>query len=179
MHWAHNRSFNRTGGEHLGLNSKHFLIKWFGKRGMKWEELIPKIEQNIASLPPPTILVIQLGSNDLGIKKSFELIDDIKTDLLRIMMLLPDTKIVWSDILMRRYWHNAVDGKSIEIARKRVNLEIKNFISEQNSHFVVHHPNIRAREKTLFRFDGTHLSDVGNDIYLNNIQGILDALVTE
>jgi hypothetical protein len=30
--------------------------------------------------------------------------------------------VVWSEILMRRYWHNAKDGKAVELARKPVNL---------------------------------------------------------
>ena len=39
---------------------------------------------------------------------------------------MPNTLIVWSDILQRRYWHNANNGKSIEKTRKRVNLLVRN-----------------------------------------------------
>jgi hypothetical protein len=40
--------------------------------------------------------------------------------------LFPNAKVVWSEILMRRYWHNAKDGKAVELARKPVNLAVKN-----------------------------------------------------
>ena len=63
-------------------------------------------------------------------------------------MLLPNTKIVWSDILMRRYWHKERD--------------------------VIRRPNIRSTEINIYRHDGTHLSDTGNAVYLNNVQEAIE-----
>ena len=86
-------------------------------------------------------------------------------------MLIPNAKVVWSEILMRRYWHNAKDGKAVEIPRKRVNLAVKYAVLKEGFS-VIHHPNIRAKERNLHRFDGTHVSDTGDEVYLNNIRGI-------
>jgi hypothetical protein len=78
---------------------------------------------------------------------------------------------------MRCYWHVAKgDGKIIEKIRKRVNCAVNNFIKNEG-HYVIKHPNIRASETELYRFDGTHLSDIGNDIYLNNLQGALETFI--
>jgi hypothetical protein len=49
------------------------------------------------------MILIQVGSNDLGSTKGFELVHDIECDLLRLRVLLPDVKIVWSELLQRRY----------------------------------------------------------------------------
>ena len=69
------------------------------------------------------------------------------------------------------------DGKIIEKILKRVNCAVNNFIKNEG-HYVLKHPNIWASEIELYRFDGTHLSDIGNDIYLNNLQGALETFIT-
>jgi hypothetical protein len=86
---------------------------------------------------------------------------------MRFKLLLPNTKIVWSDILMRRYWHKARDGRAVERSRNRVNLAVK------MQYCVIRRPNIRSTEITLYLHDGTHLSDTGNAVYLNNVQGAI------
>ena len=108
----------------------------------------------------------------MGIFKGNELIELI----LRLRTLYPGLKLIWSKILQRRYWHNANNQVAIETSRKRVNLAIKNiFLNEIQKGGIIRHPNITVKEKSLFRYDGVHLSDVGNNIYLNNIQGALEA----
>ena len=134
------------------------------------------IEKSLLTQPLPHILIIQLGSNDLGIVKCKELIKLIRCDILRLMTLYPDLKLNWSVILQRRYWHNTNNQVAIETSRKRLNLAIKNiFLNEIQKGCIIRHTNITVKEKSLFRYDGVHLSDVGNNIYLNSNQGALEA----
>lgn len=176
VYWAYRTARGRHGGPNLGLQYKGFNLHWLGSRGLKWEGLIPMIEKSLLTQPLPQILIIQLGSNDLGIVKGKELIELIRCDILRLRTLYPDLKLIWSEILQRRYWHNANNQVAIETSRKRVNLAIKNiFLNEIQKGCIIRHPNITVKEKSLFRYDGVHLSDVGNNIYLNNIQGALEA----
>ena len=93
--------------------------------------------------------------------------------LLRLKALLPSTLFFWSDILPRCYWHGARLPKKIEKAMKRVNSAASNkFIMEGGGH--IRHPSISVKEVSLFRHDGVHLSDHGNSVFVNDIQGGLE-----
>ena len=48
--------------------------------------------------PSSGMILIQLGSNDLGSTKGFELVHDIECDLLRLSVLFSDVKIVWCEL---------------------------------------------------------------------------------
>jgi hypothetical protein len=50
------------------------------------------------------------------------LIENIRADIMRSAILYPDLKIIWSDILPRRYWHYGDNHGAIEGTRKRVNI---------------------------------------------------------
>jgi hypothetical protein len=64
---------------------------------------------------------------------------------------------------------------AVENSRKRVNTAAKAiFLNEMHKAFNIRHPHIRVTENVLHRYDGVHLSDAGNNVYLNNIQGGLE-----
>ena len=140
---------------------------------MLWRELGGAVVQAKDRFPPPSLLLFQLGSNDLTEIKSVDLVNNITSAILRIELLFTNAKVVRSETLMRRYWHNAKDGKAVELVRKRVSLAINNAVLKEGF-CVIRHSTIRAKERDLYRFDGTHLSDTGNEVYLNNIQGALE-----
>ena len=87
---------------------------------MTWDCLYRVVDKNVSELRLAKLIVIQLGSNDLGIKKTYELYSDIKRGLMRLKVMCPNARIVWSEILMRRYWHSAQDGRALEKSRKRL-----------------------------------------------------------
>ena len=166
---------SRQGRRHLGLHNVGFQGFWFGKRD--WKELIPKFEFLLRRHPPPKFVLIQLGSNDLGTVTCWQLAENIICHILRIHALMPNMLIVWSDILQRRYWHNPNNGKSIEKTRKRVNLLVRNQVISIGG-CAIRQCNLHARKVNLYRNDGTHLSNSGTEIYLNNIQGALERFIS-
>ncbi|CAG2241963.1 unnamed protein product [Mytilus edulis] len=179
VYWAARSIKRRPGGQNLGLQSKGYNFHWYGQRGMKWKKLLPSVEENLRCYPPPQILIIHLGSNDFGLIKGKELIEQIRLDIMRLHVLLPNLSLVWSEILPRRYWHLAENQVAINSTRKRVNAAVcKIFKEELNHGLVICHPNIKAQERDLFRHDGVHLSDVGNDVFLNNVQGALESFAS-
>ena len=143
---------------------------------MMWEELSPVVEKQLRWLPPPNFLAIQLGSNDLESRSNLGFIKDIEIDILHLHALMPHTKIVWIDMSQRRYWHTANCGKAIEKTRKRVNFEVRHTVGSIQG-FTIRHVNIKAKEIDLYRRDGTHLSDVGLSVCLNNIQGAFESFL--
>lgn len=173
VRWAGNFARRRPGGRSLGLQRCNFIIKWYGTSGMKWDQFDGTLQSRLKECPPPDIMIIHLGSNDLTSTKSKELIVNIECSLLRLKALLPSTLLFWSDILPRCYWHGARFPKKIEKARKRVNSAVSSkFIMEGGGH--IRHPSISVKEVSLFRHDGVHLSDHGNSVFVNDIQGGLE-----
>ena len=176
VYWAARRTGGRSGGPKLGLQIKCYTLHWLGKRGMQWKELIPTFDEYLLTRPRPQILLIQLGSNDLAILKSKELIELIRLDVLRLQALFPELILIWSEILPRCYWHFADNQVLLENTRKRTNTAVKGiFKSAIGKGFIIRNPNILSKEISLYRYDGVHLSNVGNDVYLNNIKGPLEA----
>jgi lysophospholipase L1-like esterase len=49
----------------------------------------PRASELIARFPPPAMIIIQLGSNDLGTSQSIDLIQNIERDILWLRLLLP------------------------------------------------------------------------------------------
>ena len=64
---------------------------------MLWRELGGAVAQAKDQFPPPSLLLIQLGSNDLTEIKSVDLVNNITSDMLRIKLLFPNAKVVWSE----------------------------------------------------------------------------------
>ena len=173
-YWAKQHSLSRPGGKNLGLTAQ---ISWKARRGMEWSHFDSFIEREIGKETAPNYILVQLGSNDLVNVKSKELIESINCSFLRLSLLAPNTTIIWSDILPRAYWHGAKSQKNIDMARKRVNSVVRSRVLQSNGR-AIKHPNITFSDFTLFRFDGAHLTDLGNSIYLNNIQGALEIFLS-
>jgi hypothetical protein len=142
---------------------------------MSWAQLFPSVLRDLQHRPPPAVLIIHCGSNDLVGTASTSLVFQMKTDLKHLGHLLPTTVFIWSDLLPRLYWHGARSHKGIDSIRKRVNRSGKGLVLGMGGR-VINHPDI-VEEVGLFRGDGVHLSDIGNDILLNDLQGALESFI--
>ena len=177
VYWAAEAAKVRPGGKSLGLGHLATL-EWKGHRGMHWHQFDFKISAELRrATTPPTHVFIQLGSNDLVSTKNLDLIHSIEGSIYRLRLLLPDVTIIWSDILQRCFWYGARNQKKINQTRRRVNTAAHRIIRPEGGK-MLRHPTIVAKESSLFRPDGTHLSASGNDIYLNDIQGGLEIFLT-
>ena len=181
IHWAAVEAGKRNGGKQLGFKTEKLEIHWVGKQGLKFQTLDNFIDQKRGILPTPDYILIHCGANDLTHTDitGKGLSENIKCSLLRYKALFRNMTLIWSSMLQRRYWHHAPlnTGSLIDQKRKRVNLAIKSFIKDNGGKVISHDHNIKAKELSLYRYDGTHLSDLGNQVFLNNIQGGLEVFL--
>ncbi|OWF50482.1 hypothetical protein KP79_PYT22430 [Mizuhopecten yessoensis] len=86
---------------HLKLQNKGICIRWSGKRGMSWFEMMEVIKELLGKKPPPDFLLLHTGGNDFINVPTVELCAKIAKDIDELHTLLPACSIIWSDILTR------------------------------------------------------------------------------
>lgn len=173
--WAAHQAKRSAIGTQLGL-SRWATVEWQGRRGLRWPGLLPLLFEGRKG-PPPHILVLHLGGNDLGLVKGKALTLQALEDFRVIHQRWPGVHIVWSAMLPRRVWREALDAKAIERARKKANWEVgRTLLGGPGSY--VSHPEIQAADGSLYRGDGVHLSEKGNQLFLESLrQGLLKVLM--
>jgi lysophospholipase L1-like esterase len=157
-----------TIGTNLGVSAH---IQWFGKGGMRWDDLLPFFHTCLKRRMAPDVLVIHCGGNDLGCVKSVLLLKAMKRDLHDLHQQFPQMKIMLSSINQRRQWRHAPPEKMDKV-RKFVNNVMATFVSCVNGR-TVPHPYIRFDKPELFLSDNVHLTAKGSDIFLNGIAQVL------
>jgi hypothetical protein len=115
---------DRPGGVSLGLQRLGINMWWQGKGGMIWTDMYKKIKTLLKVNDKPQYLIMHCAANDMGKTKLKELIENVKTTLGKIQLLLPDTKIIWSQLLPRRKWRYSEDVNAMNKSLKRLNSSI-------------------------------------------------------
>ena len=137
---------------------------------MKVGSLVRKIKYFLTFENPPDFVMIHCGGNDIATSGP---VGDLRFQMLEIFdsvqSLLPNSKIVYSQILPRLKWRSTIDNKSLDKARRRINNKIAHHIVS-NGGYYIRYPMLRLQSKEIFSDDGVHLSPLGNDIFLFTIQ---------
>ena len=100
----------------------------------------------------------------------------MKQDLAEIRVLMPATHIVWSDLTARLRYRHARNHTKVDKTRKAINNKIHVTVCKLGGSFV-RHPTLNCDDNELYRHDGVHLSDPGNDILLQEWQVYLYDIV--
>uniref|UniRef100_A0A8W8IHN0 SGNH hydrolase-type esterase domain-containing protein n=1 Tax=Magallana gigas TaxID=29159 RepID=A0A8W8IHN0_MAGGI len=144
-------ALSRPGGQGLGLQTKGIDIWWQGYGGLRFVDLACKLRWLAQFENPPNFIVIHCGANDIGQVKTQKLLDRGSMALLK-----------------KRQGDGAVT--------KRVNRAAAKEILGCGGR-LLRHTQFLGNPKQLYSRDGVHLSGLGNDIYLNNLQGALEYFV--
>ncbi|XP_052091886.1 corepressor interacting with RBPJ 1-like isoform X1 [Mytilus californianus] len=167
VYWAHKRA-SQLRDINLGVKTSEACVEWYGTRGMRWNALLPKLMELVQSKPPPDVLILYVGSNDVGYVKPMDLVKMIKNDLGTIKEMCPDTQLIYNEILSRINWRGAPNNEDGEQQRLTINKYVKPAVESMGG-FMIHHPDIRNVNLALYRDDGVHLNDVGYDIFNGNV----------
>lgn len=175
IHWAKQRAI-KVQDKHIGLEQHNIHIKWIGRRGMKWCDLKTIFHNELETSPPPSVLIIHLGSNDLIAVPTTKLCTMVTKDITELSKFCPECVFIWSDLLPRLFWKGASNLKKVELKRKRVNRAGRLACLRAGGRFVKH--SVDHKSPNLFYTDGIHMSDLGNDILLHEFQGALECFIS-
>ncbi|OWF44999.1 hypothetical protein KP79_PYT07809 [Mizuhopecten yessoensis] len=100
-----------------------------------------------------------------------------KSTFIWVKEQFPDSLIIWSQILHRLHYRYSANTKAIERARPKLNGICAKAVLGFGGAYIKH-PNIKAKYPELF-YDGIHLSETGNDIFINGLQGGLEWVLSK
>ena len=160
----------------LGLANKK--VHWLGTSSMHWRDLIPKFQLAMMFIPPPVMILVHVGGNDLVTMRQGKLIKNIKKDMQYLASVFSTAKIIWSDILPRKSWRGVEPTQGnldkMNSKRKRINRAgrqvARNLLQGRS---IIHEIDITTNG--LYKSDGVYLTSIGNDIILNTFQEALAA----
>ena len=91
----------------------------------------------------------------------------MKNDIALLSEQFSNSTIVFSELLPRQTWRNLSLYEG-EKRRVEINVSVSNFLIGMGG-MVLWHRNIQGGRRDLFRHDGVHLTDHGNDIFLEDL----------
>ncbi|XP_069061884.1 uncharacterized protein [Pleurodeles waltl] len=100
--WAQRQARRASMGDNLGLESARFRVRWIGKGGMLWDELLPRLQTVKGRAHCPDVLLIHLGENDLVRTTGLNLLKKMKRGLQVVSEQWKGSHIVWTAFVPRR-----------------------------------------------------------------------------
>ncbi|KAM4808264.1 adhesion G-protein coupled receptor V1 [Rhinophrynus dorsalis] len=172
--WARRRAAVREHGLQMSLDGSVARVSWFGYRGLRWSQFLPLISRLVSMEgSAPHVLAVHLGGNDLGAVPVWQLGETIKGDLESLLLGFPGLRVVWSEIIPRRFWARAHDPTALDKGRIRLNRRVSRFVVSRGG-FAVRHRVFEDRELSLFREDEVHPNDLGWDFFNLELSGALE-----
>ena len=119
---------------------------------------------------------MQCGGNDMGTLSVGDLRFAIIATMRQLACKLPQTRLVWLQILPRPHWQQQGKCKEREVGRKRINSAAGKVILLGGCY--IKYPDIVIGQPALFLPDGVHLSQIRTVIVLNTLSGALRTFIT-
>lgn len=130
---------------------------------MRLDELVPRIKYLLKFERTPDMLIVDCGGNNLGYRHLHKLRHQIKSSLYSVQKMLPNVKIIWSQILPRLSWRSSKNTWALSRVAARIN-NFAGWLCLKYGGGYVKYPEIEWDEPGLFNKDGVHLSLIGNEL---------------
>ena len=140
-----------------------------GLSGAKCRGVVNRVIRLLREYPAPANLIIHLGTNDIFKDTRKNIKEKVKENLEGIRRLLPNTTLIWSDILIRLAYadqkNKGAGKRNMRGINKYAHQVLRKKISGDNK--VVVHSHIFQAGRTyyqgakLFEWDSTHPNDWG------------------
>ena len=144
---------------------------WKGRGGSRLDDVIVRLKSYLSKYPYPNTLVLHIGTCDLFSEKQHILRNKIENLLRSVRELLPNTRIIWSDILLRTKYKGEFrkgGGKSTVINLNKRALKVCKSIG--NAHVIRNYRVFNQNEgHNLYDAGGLHLNPEGNRVFRESL----------
>lgn len=149
------------------------VVTWQGIRGAKIHGLTSHVAREIRGVPYPTTIIIALGTNNIFTTPLGRIHDILKERVDSLRELLPNTRLIWSDVLPRKIYKK----ETSKGAGKRYTIDMndnahKIFKNLGNAHIIRNAPTILAHKDTCF-YDDVHLNKEGQKLLIQQFERAL------
>ena len=169
---------DRAGKTMLQLNGGG-LVSWFGKSGAHSEGLLERITRLLYRNAAPSTIILHIGTNDILESQSWEIRNRIKEILKGVRNLLPNTRIIWSDILIRIGYSRERNEGAGKKTTRNINKYAHKICREDitNSHVITHSSIFNRQNRNvqtpIFEYDCVHPTDAGLALFRQTLSNAL------
>ncbi len=154
------------------------MVTWKGLSGGRLAGVGNRLGRYLYRNPAPTTVIVHLGSNDilakdanLGLTRS-----RIIEALTAIKNLLPNARVIWSDILLRCQYRNEYKPGAGKRSTRDLNKFARKVCNGIDGARVIKHSHIinpLDPQPGIYYEDGIHLGDVGKLFFRQNLSNAL------
>ncbi len=141
-----------------------------GVSGARLAGLGNRLRRYLAKGEAPTTILLHLGTNDIFKENLGQIRHRVKECLEAIRNILPNTRLIWSDILLRAKYHGEVKGGAGKRCTWDLNMYARKILREmQNAHVIKHSHLINPSQEGVYWQDMIHLDTRGTLLFRQNL----------
>ena len=125
---------------------------WRGKGGAKIGDVRSLVVSTLNRKRFPTTLIIHIGTNDIFQGNSLGVVRfQVEESLKAIRVLLPETRLIWSDILYRAFYLHESSHNAGKRSANNINRYVHKIVrSMPNAYYISHAHQIQPSDHSVY-----------------------------